>query len=99
MKSINLFGVEQICRNLIALEQALAAIPSINNEAIQQRLDRVRTFYELLNLPYEALLAFMKEHEYLFTTAEYSSLLKVKVPGREIPMDDPEQLVAEILSH
>ncbi|XP_077217747.1 subunit of exocyst complex 8 [Tasmannia lanceolata] len=99
MKSINLFGVEQICRNSIALEQALAAIPSINNEAIQQRLDRVRTFYELLNLPYEALLAFMKEHEYLFTTAEYSSLLKVKVPGREIPIDDPEQLVAEILSH
>lgn len=33
--------------------QALAAIPSIDSEAVQQRLDRVRTFYELLNLPFE----------------------------------------------
>jgi len=33
--------------------QALAAIPSIESEAVQQRLDRVRTFYELLNLPFE----------------------------------------------
>lgn len=35
------------------LLQALAAIPSINSEAVQQRLDRVRTYYELLNLPFE----------------------------------------------
>ncbi|KAF1860437.1 hypothetical protein Lal_00037781 [Lupinus albus] len=54
MKSINLFGVQQTCRNTIALEQALSAIPSINNEAVQQRLDRVRTYYELLNMPFEA---------------------------------------------
>ncbi|KAK7844380.1 exocyst complex component sec8, partial [Quercus suber] len=54
MKSINLFGVQQICRNSIALEQALAAIPSINSEAVQQRLDHVRTYYELLNMPFEA---------------------------------------------
>ncbi|XP_010250744.1 PREDICTED: exocyst complex component SEC8-like isoform X2 [Nelumbo nucifera] len=98
MKSINLFGVQQICRNSIALEQALAAIPSIDSEAIQQRLDRVRTYYELLNLPFEALLAFITDHKYLFTAAEYSSLLKVKVPGREIPVDAGER-VSEILSH
>ncbi|KAL6593296.1 hypothetical protein ACP70R_049049 [Stipagrostis hirtigluma subsp. patula] len=53
MKSINLLGVQQICRNSVALEQALAAIPSIDSEAVQQRLDRVRQFYELLNLPFE----------------------------------------------
>lgn len=35
--------------------QALAAIPSISNEAVQQRLDRVRTYYELLNLPFEVI--------------------------------------------
>ncbi|KAI3895145.1 hypothetical protein MKW92_049459 [Papaver armeniacum] len=98
IKSINLFGVQQICRNSIALEQAIAAIPSIDSEAVQQRLDRVRTYYELLNLPFEALLAFIAEHEYLFTAAEYSSLLKVKVPGREIPTD-AEERVSEILSH
>ena len=40
---------------ILLLVQALAAIPSIDNEAVQQRLDRVRTYYELLNLPYEAL--------------------------------------------
>ncbi|CAK9159672.1 unnamed protein product [Ilex paraguariensis] len=98
MKSINLFGVQQICRNSIALEQALAAIPSIDSEAVQLRLDRVRTYYELLNMPFEALLAFITEHEHLFTVAEYNNLLKVQVPGREIPIDAQDR-VTEILSH
>ncbi|XP_023912079.2 exocyst complex component SEC8 [Quercus suber] len=98
MKSINLFGVQQICRNSIALEQALAAIPSINSEAVQQRLDHVRTYYELLNMPFEALLAFIMEHEHLFTAAEYAYLLKVQVPGREIPADAQDR-ISEILSH
>ncbi|XP_059644813.1 exocyst complex component SEC8 isoform X3 [Cornus florida] len=98
MKSINLFGVQQICRNSIALEQALAAIPSIDSESVQLRLDRVRTYYELLNMPFEALLAFIAEHEQLFTVAEYSNLLKVQVPGREIPVDAQDR-VTEILSH
>ncbi|XP_057475389.1 exocyst complex component SEC8-like [Actinidia eriantha] len=98
MKSINLFGVQQICRNSIALEQALAAISSIDSEAVQLRLDRVRTYYELLNMPFEALLAFIMEHEHLFTAAEFGSLLKVQVPGREIP-PDAQTRVTEILSH
>ncbi|GAV67313.1 LOW QUALITY PROTEIN: Sec8_exocyst domain-containing protein [Cephalotus follicularis] len=110
MKSINLFGVQLICRNSIALEQALAAIPSIDSESVQQRLDRVRTYYELLNMPFEAnqgslfysclqaLLAFIAEHEYLFTATEYMNLLKVQVRGREIPPDAQDR-VSEILSH
>ncbi|PKA56682.1 putative exocyst complex component 4 [Apostasia shenzhenica] len=98
MKSINLLGVQQICRNSIALEQALAAVPSMDNEVVQQRLDRVRTYYELLNLPFEALLAFITDHEFLFTSKDYSNLLKIKVPGREIP-DDAQQRVSEVLSH
>ncbi|CAL5343330.1 unnamed protein product [Camellia sinensis] len=99
MKSINLFGVQQICRNSIALEQqALAAIPSIDSEAVQLKLDRVRTYYELLNMPFEALLAFITEHEHFFTPGEYSNLLKVQVPGREIPADSQDR-VTEILSH
>ncbi|KAL2601500.1 hypothetical protein AAZV13_10G171900 [Glycine max] len=97
MKSINLFGVQQICRNAIALEQALAAIPSINSEAVQQRLDRVRTYYELLNMPFEALVAFITEHIHLFTPVEYAKLLNVQVPGREIPPDAQDRL-SEILS-
>ncbi|KAG2583143.1 hypothetical protein PVAP13_6KG215706 [Panicum virgatum] len=98
MKSINLLGVQQICRNSVALEQALAAIPSIDSEAVQQRLDRVRTFYELLNLPFESLLGFIAEHEYLFSAKEYFSVLKVNVPGREIPMD-AERRISQILGH
>lgn len=97
MKSINLFGVQQICRNSIALGQALAAIPSIDSEAVQQRLDHVRTYYELLNMPFEALLAFITEHEHLFTAAEYANLLKVQVPGREIPPDAQDR-ISDILS-
>ncbi|KAJ6901805.1 hypothetical protein NC651_019546 [Populus alba x Populus x berolinensis] len=85
MKSINLFGVQQICRNSIALEQALAAIPSIDSEAVQQRLDH-------------ALLAFITEHEGLFTAAEYINLLKVNVSGRETPPDAQDR-VLYILSH
>ncbi|XP_057531492.1 exocyst complex component SEC8 [Amaranthus tricolor] len=96
MRSLNLFGVQQICRNSIALEQALAAIPSLDSEAVQLRLDRVRTYFELLNMPFEALLAFITEHEDLFTPEEYTNLLKVQVPGREIPSDALER-VSEIL--
>jgi len=98
MKSINLLGVQQICRNSIALEQALAAIPSIDSEAVQQRVDRVRTFYELLNLPFESLLGFIGEQEYLFSPKEYLSVLKVNVPGREIPID-AERRISQILGH
>ncbi|XP_023529609.1 exocyst complex component SEC8-like isoform X1 [Cucurbita pepo subsp. pepo] len=97
MKSINLFGVQQISRNSIALEQALGAIPSVNSDLVQQRLNRVRTYYELLNMPFEALLAFIMEHEHLFTLSEYINLLKVHVPGREIPPDAHDRIY-EILS-
>lgn len=46
----------------------------------------------------QALLAFIMEHEQLFTTAEYLNLLKVLVPGREIPAD-AQHRVKEVLSH
>ncbi|CAL9185668.1 unnamed protein product, partial [Musa hybrid cultivar] len=97
IKSINLLGVQQICRNSIALEQALAAIPSIDSEAVQQRLDRVRTYYELLNLPFEALYQTLNYH-ITFLFHRYSSLLKVNVPGREIPVD-AEKRISEVLGN
>lgn len=97
MKSINLFGVHQICRNSIALEQALSAIPSMNREAVQLRLDHVRTYFELLNMPFEALLAFITDHKHSFKAMEYINLLKVSVPGRDIPAD-AQARVNEILS-
>ncbi|KAL9994503.1 putative exocyst complex component Sec8/EXOC4 [Helianthus debilis subsp. tardiflorus] len=96
MKHINLFGVQQISRNTIALEQALSAIPSIDSESVQTRFDHVRTYYELLNMPVEALLAFITEHDRLFNPIEYYNLLKVQVPGREVP-DDAKARMADIL--
>uniref|UniRef100_M4CAX7 Exocyst complex component Sec8 n=1 Tax=Brassica campestris TaxID=3711 RepID=M4CAX7_BRACM len=75
MRSINLFGVQQICRNTIALEQAMAAILYIDGESVQQNLDRVRTYFELLNMPFEALLAFIAEHDQMFTPTESASQL------------------------
>ncbi|CAH8356409.1 unnamed protein product [Eruca vesicaria subsp. sativa] len=98
MRSINLFGVQQICRNTIALEQAMSAMPYIDGESVQQNLDRVRTYFELLNMPFETLLAFVAEHDQMFTPTEYSNLLKVNVPGRDTPTDAQSRL-SEILSH
>ncbi|KAL9994747.1 putative Sec8 exocyst complex component specific domain, exocyst complex component Sec8/EXOC4 [Helianthus debilis subsp. tardiflorus] len=96
MKHINLFGVQQICRNTIALEQALSAIPSIDSDVVRTRLDHVRTYYELLNMPVEALLAFIAELDSLFTAIQYYNLLKVQVPGREVP-EDAKARMADIL--
>ncbi|KAK6228276.1 hypothetical protein SCA6_000616 [Theobroma cacao] len=71
-------GICSIATN--ASIKALAAIPSIDSEAVRQRLDH-------------ALLAFITEHEHLFTAAEYANLLKVQVPGREIPPDAQDRFL------
>ncbi|MFQ6646773.1 hypothetical protein Gotur_019553 [Gossypium turneri] len=83
-------------QSLIPL-QTLAAIPSIDSEAAQQKLEHVRTYYELLNMTSEALLTFVTEHEHLFTPSEYINLLKVQIPGREVPLDAQDRM-KEILS-
>ncbi|GFP87668.1 exocyst complex component sec8 [Phtheirospermum japonicum] len=44
-------GICGIAANLSI--KALAAISSIDSEVVQMRLDRVRTYYELLNMPFE----------------------------------------------
>lgn len=92
MGTINLFGVRQICRNCIAVEQALAALSSSNSETVCQQLNRVRNYYELLNLPFEALIAFVSEHYTVYSFSEYSSLLKVNVAGREVPVDGVQRI-------
>ena len=76
----------------------MAAIPYVDGDSVQQNLDRVRTYYELLNMPFEvsqrnnswfvfrfsqhfytqtftcfflqALLAFIAEHDQMFTPTE-----------------------------
>eukprot|EP00850_Spirogloea_muscicola_P007471 SM000038S14284 [mRNA] locus=s38:12822:16621:+ [translate_table: standard] len=70
IKSINSLGVRQICCNCIALQQTLASMGCNGSSSVQQSLDRVRTYYELLNLPIESLLAFVTEHDRLFSVQE-----------------------------
>ncbi|CAM6126948.1 unnamed protein product [Calypogeia fissa] len=86
MRSVNMLGVRQICRNCTAVQQGLASIAD-NSYSLGERIERVRKYYELLNLPFEGLIAYVSEHDTLFSFSEYSSLLKVEVPGREIPSD------------
>ncbi|KAL3692079.1 hypothetical protein R1sor_005730 [Riccia sorocarpa] len=91
MTAVNMLGIRQICRNCTAVQQSLASLGgSINT--LSERLDRVRTYYDLLNLPFEALVAFIQEHPSMFSFSEYSSLLKVNIPGREIPMDAVQRI-------
>lgn len=54
MTPLDILVHEITVRGFLLALQALAAIPSINSEAVQQRLDHVRTYYELLNMPFEA---------------------------------------------
>ncbi|GBG80319.1 hypothetical protein CBR_g30687 [Chara braunii] len=117
MKAINLFGVRQVTRNCIALQQALSTLGGMcslqavenygassgigrgiaTSEEVQGWFDHVRTYYELLNLPAEALFAFIEEHPDLYSVAEYSTLLSVQVPGRDVP-DDALMGVAQLCS-
>jgi exocyst complex component 4 len=92
MQSINMLGVRQICRNCIALQQALVSVSPSSRDFVEERFDRVRTYYECLNLPFEALVAFVTEHDALFSFPEYSSLLKVSVSGRDIPNNAVQRL-------
>jgi len=57
----------------IGVLQALAAIPSIDSEAVQQRLDHVRTYYELLNMPYEAS---DWKHSLFLLVSPYTAILR-----------------------
>ncbi|BBN15064.1 exocyst complex component 4 [Marchantia polymorpha subsp. ruderalis] len=91
MNAVNMLGIRQICRNCTAVQQSLASLGGSVNSVIE-RLDRVRTYYDLLNLPFEALVAFVQEHHSMFSFSEYSSLLKVHIPGREIPMDAVQRI-------
>lgn len=97
MDTINVFGIRQVCQNCIGVEQALSALSSSNSNSIRQRLGRVRTYYELLILPFEAFIAYVSEHHTLYSFSEFSGLLRVNVPGREVPLD-AVQRVGEILA-
>jgi exocyst complex component 4 len=97
MEAINMLGVRQVNRNCIALQQALASLVASSGEFLEERLDRVRTYYDLLTIPFEALIALVPENDAIFSLPEYTALLKVNVPGREIPTNAVQQ-IAKILA-
>eukprot|EP00475_Leptophrys_vorax_P008622 TRINITY_DN15589_c0_g4_i1.p1 TRINITY_DN15589_c0_g4~~TRINITY_DN15589_c0_g4_i1.p1 ORF type:complete len:432 (+),score=37.25 TRINITY_DN15589_c0_g4_i1:152-1297(+) len=92
LPAINSLGVRQVQRNCIALQQTLATLNANGSQSVQLSLDRVGEYYELLNRPYEALLAYVKDHNRYFTYEEYITLLKVKVPSRHVPPDAAETI-------
>ncbi|KAI5072276.1 hypothetical protein GOP47_0012382 [Adiantum capillus-veneris] len=71
---INVFGIRQVCQNCIGIEQALSALSSSDGNAVRQRLERVRTYYELLNLPFEALSAYVSENPAQYSFSESTTL-------------------------
>ncbi|KAG0618847.1 hypothetical protein M758_4G095100 [Ceratodon purpureus] len=92
MEAINMLGVRQVNRNCIALQQALASLVASSGEFLEERLDRVRTYYDLLTIPFEALIALVPENDAIFSLSEYTALLKVNIPGREIPTNAVQQI-------
>ncbi|XP_024391449.1 exocyst complex component SEC8 isoform X3 [Physcomitrium patens] len=96
IEAINMLGVRQVNRNCIALQQALASLIASSEEFLEERLDRVRTYYDLLTIPFEALIALLPENDAIFSLSEYAALLEVKVPGRAIPANAVQQ-IAKIL--
>ncbi|GJP40093.1 hypothetical protein CLOM_g24381 [Closterium sp. NIES-68] len=92
LQGINSLGVRQVQRNCIALQQTLATLNANGSQSVQLSLDRVGEYYELLNRPYEALLAYIKDHNRYFSLDEYLTLLKVRVPGRHVPKDATETM-------
>lgn len=87
VEEINQLGVRQVQRNCIALQQTLATLGATGSSSVQQSLDRVGEYYELLNRPYEALMAYVRDHDRYFSYNEYAMLLQVYVPGRDVPTD------------
>eukprot|EP00897_Mesotaenium_endlicherianum_P010606 jgi/Mesen1/9574/ME000065S09000 len=97
-RRINALGVRQVQRNCIALQQTLATLGANSSSSVQQSLDRVGEYYELLNRPYEALMAYVRDHDRYFTLEEYAMLLQIHVPSRNVPADAVEKLRRVLVS-
>ena len=54
--------------------QAMAAIPYVDGDSVQQNLDRVRTYYELLNMPFE--VSQRNNSWFVFRFSQHSYILR-----------------------
>ena len=62
-----------------------------------QHFERVRRYYELLNLPGQGLILFAREEMDMYSASEYKNLLLANVEDRTITEEQREQL-SEMLS-
>lgn len=76
IKSINRYGVLKMVRNVFGLQQNLSNITSFN----ESPFDKVRKYYELLNMSVDEILQYIPKHlkdKNGFTMQEYRTILEV----------------------
>ncbi|KAI9334954.1 Sec8 exocyst complex component-specific domain-containing protein [Obelidium mucronatum] len=71
VKRINKFGVSKLLRNVESLQQSLTNIAAVHEKG----LDRVRKYFELLNISGHEMLQYMETHPGEFTFDEYKVVL------------------------
>ncbi|KAJ3037903.1 Exocyst complex component 4 [Rhizophlyctis rosea] len=71
IKRVNQHGVQKLIRNVLSLQQNLTNIAAVHDK----RLDRAKTYYELLSLDAEGLLRFMEQSPGRFTYDEFKVVL------------------------
>ncbi|KAJ3411659.1 hypothetical protein HDV05_001868 [Chytridiales sp. JEL 0842] len=71
VRRLNFHGVEKLLRNVMSLQQSLTNISAIHEKG----LDRVKTYFELLNLSGMELVQFMESHPGKYSYDEYKVVL------------------------
>eukprot|EP00958_Prasinococcus_capsulatus_P018840 scaffold2254_cov393-Prasinococcus_capsulatus_cf.AAC.8 len=88
LDGIDGYGVQKMHRNCSALQHTFA--PLINSPILSfsgdtvQHLRRVEQFFDLLLLPVDALLGMVEEQPHNYSAKQYSQLLRIEVPNRQV---------------
>lgn len=94
IEAINRFGVFKMIRNVFALQQNLTNIITFSEDPF----DRVRRYYELLNLPANDVYQFISEHSHEtsgnYTLNQYRTVLEIILnpKGRTLNDDQEKEL-------
>jgi len=96
LDGIDGYGVQKMHRNCSALQHTFA--PLINSPILSfsgdtvQHLRRVEQFFDLLLLPVDALLGMVEEQPHNYSAKQYSQLLRIEVPNRQVKADAHAQM-------
>lgn len=98
IEEINRYGALKMVRNVFALQQNLSNITSFN----EAPFDRVRVYYELINLTEEEIFQYISNHikePSNFSIQDYRTVLEVVTnPKYRTISDDREQRLRDIFS-